>query len=278
MLPKREGASHYDVRSLARGPTAAYFPGVKRHSEFRAHRCGAAVYGHGFCGREFRQRIALASADRHCTRLSGNWLPDLRGNFILAGQKIPARGKGVAPLVADVTLRYLTMAESRTGERSSQPEFEAFYLRTSRLLHGYLCRLSRDPATADEVLQEAYVRLINAPEEQVRKAYLYRTATNLLRDRWRKQKRERKYWQMENFSEAVYQNLDMPLDVSSVFEKLSALDRATLWLAHVEQLSHREMAAILRMKEKSIKVILFRTRGKARDLFEKAGLGVPHHE
>ena len=123
-------------------------------------------------------------------------------------------------MVADVTLRYLTMAESRTGERSSQPEFEAFYLRTSRLLHGYLCRLSRDPATADEVLQEAYVRLINAPdmEEQVRKAYLYRTATNLLRDRWRKQKRERKYWQTENFSEAVYQDLDMPLDVSSVFE------------------------------------------------------------
>jgi RNA polymerase sigma factor (sigma-70 family) len=208
----------------------------------------------------------------------GNWLPDLRANFILAGQKIPARGKGVAPLVADVTLCYLTMAESRTGERSSQPEFEAFYLRTSRLLHGYLCRLSRDPATADEVLQEAYVRLINAPEERVRKAYLYRTATNLLRDRWRKQKRERKYWQMENFSEAVYQNLDMPLDVSSVFEKLSALDRATLWLAHVEQLSHREMAAILRMKEKSIKVILFRTRAKARALFEKAGLGVSHHE
>jgi RNA polymerase sigma-70 factor (ECF subfamily) len=183
-------------------------------------------------------------------------------------------------LVADVTLRYLTMAESRTGERSSQPEFEAFYLRTSRLLHGYLCRLSRDPATADEVLQEAYVRLINAPdmEEQVRKAYLYRTATNLLRDRWRKQKRERKYWQTENFSEAVYQNLDMHLDVSSVFEKLSALDRATLWLAHIEQLSHREMAAILRMKEKSIKVILFRARARARDLFEKAGLGVPHHE
>jgi len=93
-------------------------------------------------------------------------------------------------LVADVTLRYLTMAESRTGERSSQFEFEAFYLRTSRLLHGYLCRLRRDPATADEVLQEAYVRMINAPdmEKQVRKAYLYRTATNLLRDRWRKTK------------------------------------------------------------------------------------------
>ena len=183
-------------------------------------------------------------------------------------------------MVADATLRYLTMAESPTGEQTGQPEFEAFYLRTARLLHGYLCRLSRDSATADEVLQEAYVRMINAPdmEEQVRKAYLYRTATNLLRDRWRKQKRERKFWESENFSEIIHQNRDLPLDVSSVFEKLRALDRAVLWLAHVEQLSHRETAAILGMKERSIRVILFRARAKARDLFEKAGLGVPQDE
>jgi hypothetical protein len=75
-------------------------------------RTGVALLTGGVCVREFRQRIALASADRHCAWLSGNRLPDFRSNFILAGQKIPARGKGVAPLVADVTLRYLTMDES----------------------------------------------------------------------------------------------------------------------------------------------------------------------
>lgn len=183
-------------------------------------------------------------------------------------------------MVAGMTLRCPTMAESRTGEGTSQPEFEDFYLRTARLLHGYLCRLSRDPATADEVLQEAYFRMINAPdmEEQVRKAYLYRTATNLLRDHWRKQKRERRFWERENFSEIIHQNLGLPVDVSSVFEKLSALDRAALWLAHVEQLSHKEMGAILGLKEKSMRVILFRARTRARDLFEKAGLGVPRDE
>src|SRR5215472_11071838 len=108
------------------------------------------------------------------------------------------------------------MAEARISNRTSQPEFEAFYLRTARLLHGYLCRLSRDPATADEILQEAYIRMINAPdmEEPVRKTYLYRTATNLLRDRWRKQKRERKFWERETFSEIIHHNLGLPLDVS----------------------------------------------------------------
>ncbi len=183
-------------------------------------------------------------------------------------------------MAADMTLRYLMMDEEHTGERTSQPEFEAFYLRTARLLHGYLCRLSRDSAIADEVLQEAYVRMIHAPpmEEQVRRAYLYRTATNLLRDLWRKQKRQRKYWQKEHFSEAVCQNLGIPLDVAAVFEKLSALDRAVLWLAHVEQLSHREIASVLGVKEKSIKVMLFRARTKARDLFERAGLGAPYEK
>jgi RNA polymerase sigma-70 factor (ECF subfamily) len=172
------------------------------------------------------------------------------------------------------------MAESRTGEQIAQPEFEAFYLRTARMLHGYLRRLSRDSATADEILQEAYIRMINTPhmEEEARKAYLYRTATNLLRDRWRKLRVERKFWETGNLSESVHQNLGLSLDVSSLFEKLSPVDRAVLWLAHVEQLSHREVAAILDLKEKSIKVMLFRARERARKLFAGAGLGVTHDE
>jgi len=36
------------------------------------------------------------------------------------------------------------MTEARIDEGTRQAEFEAFYLRTSRTLHGYLCRLSRD--------------------------------------------------------------------------------------------------------------------------------------
>jgi len=42
-------------------------------------------------------------------------------------------------------------------------------------------------------------------------------------------------------------------DESSVFGKLSALDQAVLWLGHVEQLSHREIAEILGQGEQSIR-------------------------
>jgi RNA polymerase sigma-70 factor, ECF subfamily len=175
-------------------------------------------------------------------------------------------------------IRHPAMTESLTNERVSQPEFEAFYLQTARVLHGYLCRLGRDSAIAEEVLQETYMRMIDAPalEDRARKAYLYQTATNLLRDHWRKQKRERENWELYESSEQVHQDFNLPLDMAAVFEQLTAKDRAVLWLAHVEELSHRDIAAILGLKEKSIKVILFRARAKAKDLLEKAGWGMVH--
>lgn len=106
--------------------------------------------------------------------------------------------------------------------------------------------------------------------------YLYQTATNLLRDHWRKQKRERENWELYESSEQVHQDFNLPLDMAAVFEQLTAKDRAVLWLAHVEELSHRDIATILGLKEKSIKVILFRARAKAKDLLEKAGWGMVH--
>src|SRR5258706_6121637 len=112
----------------------------------------------------------------------------------------------------------MTEARIHEAERTSQGEFEAFYLRTARTLHGYLCRLSGDPATSDEVLQEAYIRMIAAPamEEQHRKGYLYKTATNILRDHWRKLKRGKECLQLSPPTEHVHCNLHLAVDMSAV--------------------------------------------------------------
>ena len=37
----------------------------------------------------------------------------------------------------------MTIAQTGQFERTTQAEFEAFYARTARTLHGYLCRLFR---------------------------------------------------------------------------------------------------------------------------------------
>jgi len=176
--------------------------------------------------------------------------------------------------------RFLTMTEARTheAERTSQGEFEAFYLRTARTLHGYLCRLSGDPATADEVLQEAYIRMIAAPamEEQHRKAYLYKTATNILRDHWRKLKRGKEWLDLSQPVEHVHYDFNLPVDMAAIFERLNVQERAVLWLAHVEELSHKEIGGILNVKEKSVRVMVFRAREKAKDLLERAGFKGSH--
>jgi RNA polymerase sigma-70 factor (ECF subfamily) len=172
----------------------------------------------------------------------------------------------------------MTIAQTGQFERTNHAEFEAFYARTARTLHGYLCRLSGDSATADEILQETYIRMLNAPamEDLPRKGYLYKIATNLLRDHWRKLKREQKLWEKSDFTEQIHQKFNLPRDMASVFAHLSAQERAILWLAHVEEMSHKEIGTILGVKEKSVRVMVFRARERAKELLEKAGFRGSH--
>ena len=68
--------------------------------------------------------------------------------------------------------------------------FRGFYARTSGMVWAYLARATGDPAAADDLLQESYYRLLRTTtqfeSEDHRKNYLFRIATNLLRDRYRR--------------------------------------------------------------------------------------------
>src|ERR1019366_583219 len=72
--------------------------------------------------------------------------------------------------------------------------FAAFYQRSARPLWAYLARVSSDPALADDLMQESFVKFLCAarPElslaegEVAARKYLFRIATNLLKDHWRR--------------------------------------------------------------------------------------------
>ena len=70
----------------------------------------------------------------------------------------------------------MTDTRIQEAEQAGHAEFETFYARTARTLHGYLYRLSGDSATADEVLQETYIRMLNAPtmDDLPRKSWFVR--------------------------------------------------------------------------------------------------------
>jgi RNA polymerase sigma-70 factor (ECF subfamily) len=165
--------------------------------------------------------------------------------------------------------------------RLTEAEFTSFHGRAARGLWAYVYRVTGHAADADDITQEAFLRLLRAelgPTEEDRRRYLYRVASNLIVDRWRGRKREE---QREEVERAVAGDLqvsgasaspDVDRDVARTFGELTSRDRALLWLAYVEEDSHEAIATSLGLRRGSIKVLLFRARRRLRDLLNAKGL------
>jgi RNA polymerase sigma-70 factor (ECF subfamily) len=151
---------------------------------------------------------------------------------------------------------------------ADEDAFADFYRHTSAALHGYVTKVTQDPSVADDVLQIAYLRLLRAPplDDAHRRAYLYRAATSVMVDRWRLIERERRHLH-DLPSESVSENPERSLDLKRLLERLNDRERSLLWLAYAEGFDHREIAGILGISEKSVKVMLFRVREKAKVFF-----------
>ena len=165
--------------------------------------------------------------------------------------------------------------------------FQAFYQSMARPLRSYILRVCRDPTLTDDFLQESFYRFLRAPslrkDESRWKAYLYQIATHLITDHWRQSKRAPgrapKTGPDENgenvfFVENKENGVILSCDLRRIFQGLKPLERELLWLAYVEGAEHREIAGILRLKEKSVRVLLFRARQKLARILRKRGLGV----
>jgi RNA polymerase sigma-70 factor, ECF subfamily len=153
--------------------------------------------------------------------------------------------------------------------------FRVFYSRTNRSLWAYLMRASGRRDVADDLLQESYCRFLAAklPEMDATesRSYLFKIATNLLRDRWPSR-------EAPDFASTAAQSWeDDPetrTDVRRAFEQLKPRERQLLWLAHVEGFDHREIARLTGLKVASIRVLLFRARRElARVLEERSQTG-----
>ena len=115
---------------------------------------------------------------------------------------------------------------------------------------------------------------LNAPPltAQQRKSYLYRTAANLITDYHRAQSRRRRWWELiPRRPEAIDPRAHLPTDLERLFLSIAAQERALLWLAYVEGSDHREIAAVLGVKEKSVKVLLYRARVKMEKILREHG-------
>jgi RNA polymerase sigma-70 factor, ECF subfamily len=143
----------------------------------------------------------------------------------------------------------------------SPEAFRVFYTRTNRPLWAYLQRVSGNRDVADDLLQETYCRFLAAelPEMDASesRSYLYRIATNLLRDRWRRGEVAAPARQTE---QSYGEDAETRTDVRRAFEQLGHRERQLLWLAYVEGFDHREIAQLTGLRAASVRVLLFRAR------------------
>jgi RNA polymerase sigma-70 factor (ECF subfamily) len=149
--------------------------------------------------------------------------------------------------------------------------FRALFEATARPLRAYIRRVTGDAAAADDVLQETYLRVLRRTEA-VTPPYLWRVATNIIRDRWRHARREREGLRRLAAEPAAGPPAAGGDRVQRVLAQLKPQARALLWLAHVEGRTHAEIGEILGLRAGSVRVLLFRARRAASRLLRQEGM------
>jgi RNA polymerase sigma-70 factor (ECF subfamily) len=165
-------------------------------------------------------------------------------------------------------------------ELLTESEFQDLYRLHARPLWAYLYRLTGNAADADDLLQEAFCRVLAAPlatrDDRELRAYLFRVATNAATDLWRRGgrgKRREEPLSDDAAGPAPGGDAALKQDMARTFRDLKPQERMLLWLAHVEGSEHREIAAALGLKPASVPVLLFRARRKLAGLLRKKGYG-----
>ena len=174
----------------------------------------------------------------------------------------------------------LSVPRSRTVDETAvamnEAVFHHLYQRTARPLRAYLIRACGDLALADDLLQEAYLRFLRSgfegEDDEHRKNYLFRIATNAMRDHFRRKRPETDEVPERDDSPSHDDEVHLRSDVGGAMSELSPKDRQMLWLAYVEGSSHEEIAAALGLRSASIRSMLFRARQRLAGKLHNRGL------
>jgi RNA polymerase sigma-70 factor (ECF subfamily) len=165
-------------------------------------------------------------------------------------------------------------AEAGTAAMNEQ-EFRVFYSRTARPLRAYLMSASGNSALADDLVQEAYFRLLRsklqAQDEDHRKNYLFKIATNLLRDHHRRRRPETSELEKIVHYSDTGEKAHLRSDMARAMRELRPRDRQMLWLAYVEGFSHREIGKALDLETSSLRPMLFRARKRLAEVLRARG-------
>ena len=164
----------------------------------------------------------------------------------------------------------------------TEEAFHAFYEQTSRPVWAYLARITGDGRLSDDLLQEAYYRFLRTradfESDDHRRNYLFRIATNLVRDHRRRRGHEERRLsddsQVPGMSGGPHEGdrAVRRLDLARAMDQMKPRERSLLWLAYAQGCSHEEIADVLGLKKASLKALLFRARKRLLALLGTTGI------
>jgi RNA polymerase sigma-70 factor (ECF subfamily) len=167
------------------------------------------------------------------------------------------------------------MSLVKTGNTSA---FETLFARYKRPLYGYLRRMVSRSELADELFQETFLnvhRFRSSWDIQLGsfRGWLYRIATNLMRDRLRSQGRKPEVLVIEDRpvegTEAAG-DLALRLELEHALEKLPDTLKDAFYLGAMEGLDHHEVALALSITPDNARARISRARTRLRELLEVA--------
>ena len=151
----------------------------------------------------------------------------------------------------------------------TEDAFRVFYDQTARPVWLYLARTTGDDRLADDLLQETYYRFLRSrtafDNDDHRRHYLFRIATNLVKDQWRRGRADAVDGDLSSVPAAiddanVGDRAVRRMDVTRALGQLKPRERTMLWLAYAQGFSHEEIASQLGLRTGSLKALLFRAR------------------
>jgi RNA polymerase sigma-70 factor (ECF subfamily) len=186
--------------------------------------------------------------------------------------------------MADITLtdveRIGAFGDAERTFLMTEDAFRLFYEQTARPVWSYLARMTGDDRLADDLLQESYYRFLRTratfESDDHRRNYLFRIATNLVRDHRRHPRNK-----AQHLVDAADDRLSADshasdravrrLDLVRAMGQMKPRERSMLWLAYAQGLSHEEIAQLLGLKKASLKALLFRARQRLLGLLGTPG-------
>jgi RNA polymerase sigma-70 factor (ECF subfamily) len=185
--------------------------------------------------------------------------------------------EAIATRIGDPLADELIAVRCQLGQRDS---FDLLIARWHEPLWRYARRLSDDPDTADEVVQDVWLRVVRGiarlRDPASLRAWLFGIARRVLMDRLRKKYGEAGLVALDGDeipAPADTSNLEDAIDVMhGELAQLPVTEREVLELFYLQGLSLSELAEILGIPVGTVKSRLFRARHALRQLMSDKGL------